>query len=139
MASEKVINRKIVRLPNATPTGTPYSPAVIVDNTMYLSGAIGMDPVTNKVVPGGIGPETEQALKNIGGLLNVAGIDYNNVVKVTVLLSDIDDWPAMNTVYAKFFKSPHPARSAYAVKGLPMGAKVEIESVAVIGKVVDQE
>jgi len=139
MASEKVFTRKIVRLPNATPSGLPYSPAVIIDNTMYLSGAIGMDPATNEVVPGGIGPETEQALKNIGGLLKVAGIDYNNVVKVTVLLSDINDWPPMNTVYEKFFKSHHPARAAYAVKNLPKGAKVEIEAVAVVGKIVDQE
>lgn len=106
---------------------------------MYLSGAIGVDPATHTVVPGGIGPETEQALKNIGGLLKVAGIDYNNVVKVTVLLSDINDWPAMNTIYEKYFKSHHPARAAYAVKALPMGAKVEIEAVAVVGKIVDQE
>lgn len=139
MASEKVFTRKIIRLPNAVPSGVPYSPAVVVDNTMYISGQVGVDPTTHKLVPGGIGPETEQALTNIGGLLKVAGIDYNNVVKVTVLLSDINDWPAMNTIYEKFFKSHYPARAAYAVKNLPLGAKVEIEAVAVVGKIVDQE
>jgi 2-iminobutanoate/2-iminopropanoate deaminase len=139
MASEKVITRKIVRLPGAVASGIPYSPAVIVDNTMYLSGALGVDPSTNTIVPGGIGPQTEQALTNIGGLLKVAGIDFNNVVKVTVLLDDINDWPAMNKIYEKFFKSHYPARAAYSVKNLPMGAKVEIEAVAVVGKIVDQD
>lgn len=133
------IIRKIIQVADAPKALGPYSQAVVVDQTMYLSGCIGLDPTTANLVPGGIEPEAEQALKNIGAILRGAGLDYNNVVKVTVLLSDIADWPKVNTVYQKYFASRFPARAAYAVKDLPKGAKVEIEAVAVVGNIVDED
>lgn len=139
MASDKVFHRRFVTASDGPPAGGPYSPAVIIDNMAYLSGSIGMDPATGDLVPGGIGPETEQALKNIGALLKACGVDYGNVIKATVFLADIGEWPAMNVIYGKYFKSHYPARSAFAVKGLPKGARVEIEVVAALGKIVDQD
>ncbi|KAL8586771.1 hypothetical protein ACOMHN_061284 [Nucella lapillus] len=132
------IVRRIIGSPPAPTPGGPYSPAVIVGNTMYISGMIGVNPANRQLVPGGIGPETEQTLKNIGAVLQGAGISYNNVVKTTVLLTDINDYPAMNEVYAKFFSESKPARAAYQVSCLPnKQAKVEIEAVAIVGKIVE--
>jgi len=133
------IVRRIICAADAPKPVGPYSHAVVADNTMYISGSLGLDPVSGDLVTGGIEPEADQALKNIGAILRAAGADYNNVVKVTVLLSDIADWPTVNTVYQKYFKSHYPARAAYAVKELPKGGKVEIEAVAVLGNIVDQE
>jgi len=105
---------------------------------MYISGSLGLSPSNNELVTGGVEAEAEQSLKNIGAILQKAGISYNNVVKTTVLLADIGDWPKVNTVYQKYFTCHFPARAAYAVKDLPKGARVEIEAVAVIGHVVDE-
>jgi len=105
---------------------------------MYISGSLGLNPLTSELVPGGVEAETDQSLKNIESILKKAGIDYNNVVKTTVLLADINDWPKVNTLYQKYFSSHCPARAAYAVKELPKGARIEIEAVAVIGNIVDE-
>jgi 2-iminobutanoate/2-iminopropanoate deaminase len=108
----------------------PYSQAVEVNGTLYVSGQIPLDPQTMKIVEGGIQEQTEQVLKNIGAILTEAGYTYNDVVKSTCLLSDIANFKAMNEVYAKYYAQEAPARAAFAVKDLPLGVLVEIETIA---------
>jgi len=109
----------------------PYSQAVEANGTLYISGQVAIDPATGKLAEGGITGQTTQALKNIRAILLAAGYTMDNVVKSTCLLSDMSDFKAMNEVYAQFYTSEQPARAAYAVKGLPLGALIEIETVAV--------
>jgi len=134
----KNLVRRIILAADAPQPIGPYSQAVVIDNTIYISGSLGLNPTNNELVTGGVEAEAEQSLKNIGAVLKKAGVDYNNVVKTTVLLADIGDWPKVNKVYQTYFKSHFPARAAYAVKDLPKGARVEIEAVAVLGTVVDE-
>lgn len=108
----------------------PYSQAVEINGTLYISGQVPIDPATGKIVEGGITEQTTQALKNIKAILTAAGYSLNDVVKSTCLLSDMSDFKAMNEVYAQFYTSDQPARAAFAVKGLPLGALIEIETVA---------
>ena len=108
----------------------PYSAGIATASAIYLSGQLPINPETGSM-PEGIEAQTAQSLKNVEALLESAGLTFDNVVKTTVLLSDIADFAAMNTVYEKTFKAPFPARSAFAVKALPKGALVEIECVAV--------
>lgn len=108
----------------------PYSAGIATASTVYLSGQLPIDPETG-VMPEGIEAQTEQSLKNVKALLEETGLSFDNVVKTTVLLSDITDFSAMNAVYEKTFKAPFPARSAFAVKALPKGALVEIECIAI--------
>lgn len=123
--------KKIINSPKAPKAIGPYSQAVEANGTLYISGQIPVDVNTGKFVEGGIREQTEQVLKNVGYILEAAGYTYDNVVKTTCLLSDIADFAAMNEVYAQFYKSECPARAAFAVKSLPMGALVEIETIAV--------
>ena len=110
--------------------GYPFSDAVRVGHMLYFSGQIGTNSA-GKLVTGGIGAEMEQAMKNIETVLKKCGSSFDEVVDVTVALTDIDDWPAMNTAYDKFFKKRFPARSTCAVKELIMDARVEITCKAV--------
>lgn len=123
--------KKIINSPKAPKAIGPYSQAVKANGTLYISGQIPVDVNTGKFVEGGIKEQTEQVLKNVGYILEAAGYTYDNVVKTTCLLSDISDFAAMNEVYAQFYKTECPARAAFAVKALPMGALVEIETIAV--------
>ena len=123
--------KKIINTPNAPATIGPYSQAVMVGDTLYISGQVPVDPAVGKVVEGGIEAQTEQVLKNIGAILKEAGLDYSNVVKTTCLLSDMDNFVAMNGVYAKYFTKEMPARAAFGVVRLPLGAMIEIEAIAV--------
>jgi len=109
----------------------PYSQAVEVQGTLYISGQVPVDPATGKIVEGGIAGQTTQVLKNIKAILLAAGYSVNDVVKSTCLLSDMSDFKAMNEVYAMFYEADQPARATFAVKGLPLGALIEIETVAV--------
>lgn len=109
----------------------PYSQAVEANGTLYISGQVAIDPATGKLVEGGITEQTTQALKNIKAILLAAGYSLNDVVKSTCLLSDMSDFKAMNEVYAQFYISDQPARAAFAVRALPLGALIEIETVAV--------
>jgi 2-iminobutanoate/2-iminopropanoate deaminase len=109
----------------------PYSQAVEANGTLYISGQVPIDPATGKIVEGGITEQTTQALKNIKAILLAAGYTLDDVVKSTCILSDMSDFKAMNEVYARFYTSEQPARAAYAVNGLPLGALIEIETVAV--------
>ncbi len=109
----------------------PYSQAVEANGTLYISGQVAIDPATGKLVEGGITEQTTQVLKNIKAILLAAGYTLTDVVKSTCLLSDMSDFKPMNEVYAQFYTSDQPARAAFAVKALPLGALIEIETVAV--------
>ena len=113
----------------------PYSQAVSTGgagSTVYVSGQVPLDPATGALVDGGIQAQAERVLTNIGEILGAAGLGYADVVKTTVLLADIADFKAVNEVYARFFPGPVlPARAAFAVAALPLGARVEIEAIAV--------
>ncbi|XP_052390071.1 2-iminobutanoate/2-iminopropanoate deaminase-like isoform X1 [Carassius gibelio] len=128
--------RKIIHTASAPAAIGPYSQAVLVDRTMYISGQIGMD-VSGQLVVGGVQAQAKQALINMGEILKAAGCGYENVVKTTVLLADINDFNNVNDVYKQFFKSNFPARAAYQVAALPRGGLVEIEAVAVLGPITD--
>ena len=112
------------------PPRNPFSPAVRVGNMLYLAGQIGTDS-TGRVVPGGIEAETRQAMTNIRDVLARTGSSMDRVVKCTVFMADMKEWPAMNTVYATFFPNHKPARSAFGATGLALNARVEIEGLAV--------
>ncbi len=107
-----------------------FSPAVRTGNLVFLSGQLGNKPGTLELVPGGIGPETEQTLTNIKTLLEQIGLSLDDVVKCTVFLADMADFQAMNEVYARFFPKDPPARSSLAASGLALGARTEIECIA---------
>ena len=109
--------------------GLPFSEAVQVGNLLFLSGQIGTDAY-GELVQGGITAETRHALANISAVLARQGSSIERIVKVTVMLADIDEWPAMNAEYIKFFPEHFPARSAFATSGLAMRARVEIECIA---------
>ncbi len=117
---------------NAPAAIGPYSQGIAASGTTYfLSGQLPIDPATGAFPEGGIKEQTRQSLLNAQAILKSAGLDLNNVVKTTVLLSDIANFGPMNEVYAEFFAQPFPARSAFAVRDLPKGALVEIEMIAV--------
>merc|ERR1712114_67451 len=128
------LRRVIISTKKAPDAIGPYNQAVQVNNTLYISGQIGFIPETMEVIKGGVVAETRQALTNMGYILEAANCSFDNVVKTTVLLADINDFGAVNEVYTKFFTSSYPARAAYQVAALPRGARVEIEAVAVVGK-----
>lgn len=109
----------------------PYSQAVVAGNLVFLSGQIPIDPATGAVVEGDISAQAEQACKNVGEILKAAGVDFEDVVKTTCSLKDMNDFAAFNAVYAKYFTGK-PARSCVAVRELPKGALVEVEAVAVL-------
>ena len=111
--------------------GLPFSEAVRVGNMLYLSGQLGTDS-TGRLVPGGIGPETRQALQNIAAVLERHGSSLDQVVKCTVMLEDITEWAAMNQVYLTFFRTHRPARSAFGTSGLALGARLELECMATL-------
>jgi 2-iminobutanoate/2-iminopropanoate deaminase len=113
-----------------TPTTLPFSEAVRVGSTLYLSGQIGIKPGSFELVPGGIEGEARQTLENIRTTLETHGYTLRDVVKCTVMLADIAEWAAFNNVYRTFFSSPYPARSALGANGLALGARVEVECIA---------
>lgn len=108
----------------------PYSQAIRTGNLVFISGQLPINPETGKFPEGGIKEQTEQSLKNAAAILESEGLSLKDVVKTTVLLSDIANFAPMNEVYAEHFTQPFPARSAFAVKDLPKGALVEIECIA---------
>jgi reactive intermediate/imine deaminase len=130
MSSGAADKPQFLNSPRALKAGLPFSEAVRAGDFLYLSGQIGGDPATGKLAPGGIEPEARQALANIKHVLETNGSSLNDVVKCTVFLADIAEWPAFNTVYREFFKQPFPARSAMAASGLAMNARVELECIA---------
>lgn len=124
-------DREVIRA--GTVPGLPFSPAIRAGNLLFLSGQIGNVPGTRQVVPGGITAETRQAMENIRAVLTAAGSSLARVVKCTVFLADVGDYDTMNAVYASFFPSDPPARSMLGASGLALGARVEIECIALAG------
>ncbi len=123
--------KRIISTPNAPAAIGPYSQAIEVNGTLYISGQIPVDPAIGKVVEGGITEQTTQVMKNIEAILTEAGYTFADVVKSTCLLSDMANFKAMNEVYGGCYPENPPARAAFAVKELPLGVLVEIETVAV--------
>ena len=114
------------------PPRNPFSPAVRVGNWLFLAGEIGTDSL-GRVVPGGIQAEARQALNNIKRTLEVSGSSLDRVIKCTVFMADMKEWPAMNEIYASYFRNALPARSSFGATGLALNARVEIECIAVMG------
>jgi 2-iminobutanoate/2-iminopropanoate deaminase len=107
-----------------------YSQAIRAGGFVFTAGQLGLDPATGEFVADDVGGQAERALSNLAAILEAAGRGLDRLVKVTVFLADIGDWPALNEVYGRVIPEPFPARSAFAVKDLPKGARVEIEAVA---------
>jgi len=123
--------KKIIYTKNAPEAVGPYSQAVESNGTLYISGQIPINPATGKIVEGGIKEQTEQVMKNIEAILTEAGYSFENVVKSTCLLDNMDNFAAMNEVYAKYYNTNPPARAAFGVVKLPLGVMIEIETIAV--------
>lgn len=116
------------------PANLPFSEAVRVGNTLFLSGQVGIVPGSLELVPGGLKEETRQTMENIKTSLEANGYSISDVVKCTVMLADISEWATFNDVYKSFFVNDYPARSAFGANGLALGARVEVECMAVRGK-----
>jgi 2-iminobutanoate/2-iminopropanoate deaminase len=114
------------------PTSLPFSEAVRVNNTLYLSGQIGITPGTLSLVPGGIKAESRQTMANIKSSLEAHGYTMRDIVKCTVMLTDMSEWATFNEIYATFFSGRFPARSALGANGLALGARVEVECIAAV-------
>ncbi len=122
---------KIIHTENAPAAVGPYSQAVEATGMLFISGQIPLSPATGKIVEGGIVEQTEQVMQNIEAILTEAGYKFTDVIKSTCLLSDMENFGAMNEIYGKYYSSNPPARAAFAVKGLPLGVMVEVETIAV--------
>jgi 2-iminobutanoate/2-iminopropanoate deaminase len=109
--------------------GAPYSQGIVHGDLVFVSGQLGVDPASGEVVEGGIGPQTEQVLKNLGAILEEAGSSLANVLKATIFLADLGDFAEMNEVYGRYVGEPFPARATFQVAALPAGVLVEIEVI----------
>ncbi len=132
-ASDKS-KKKAVESADAPKAIGAYSQAVIADDFVFLAGQIGIEPKSGNLVTGGIEAETEQVLKNIEAVLKASKSDFDNVVKTTIFLADINDFAKVNEIYSKYFKAPFPARSTVQVAKLPRDARIEIEVTALVKK-----
>lgn len=119
----------IIASPKAPKAIGPYSQAIELNGTLFISGQLPVNPESGEI-PAGIEAQTRQALNNIGAILEEAGLTFNDVAKTTVLLQDINDFAAMNAVYAEYFPQDKPARVCYQVAALPKGALAEIDAIA---------
>jgi 2-iminobutanoate/2-iminopropanoate deaminase len=122
--------KKIIRTEHAPAPVGPYSQAVDIGSLVFCSGQIAIDPKTDTVLKGSVSEQAELVMKNIGGVLDKAGLKYSNIIKTTIFLTDMNDFSKVNEVYAKYFQADPPARSTVAVAGLPKGVNVEIEVLA---------
>jgi 2-iminobutanoate/2-iminopropanoate deaminase len=125
MSTKKVYETKLAPAPIG-----PYSQCVESGGFLFCSGQIPIDPATGEVMHGTVAQQAELAMKNVGAVLAVAGLSFDNIVKTTIFLTDMADFPHVNEVYGKSFRADPPARSTIAVQGLPRGVKVEIEVIA---------
>ena len=124
------MRREVITTDRIAPSVGPFAAAVRAGDLLFLSGQVALDPATGKLVGGDIGAQTEQIFANISAVLEAAGKSFDDVMKTTVYLADIKDFAAMNTVYARHFQTPYPARTTIQAAGLPLGAAVEIDVVA---------
>ena len=125
--------RKVVQSEGAPKPAAPYSQGIATENFVFTAGQVAFDPTTGKLIDGGIKEQTRQVMENLKAVLEAAGTDFSRVVKATVFLSDINDFSQLNEVYGEYFPADPPARSAFQVAALPLGAKVEIEMIALTG------
>ena len=123
--------KNVISTPNAPAAIGPYSRAIETDGYLFTSGQIPINPATGEVEGTTIEEQAEQVMKNIGAVLEAAGLDFSHVVKTTCFLADLADFAAFNAVYGKYFPEAAPARSCFAVAGLPKGAKLEVETICV--------
>ncbi len=126
------MSREVIATPHAPAAVGPYSQAITANGFVFVSGQLGLEPQTKQFAGETVAAQTEQALRNIAAILEAAGTDLAHVVKVTVFLADIASFKEMNEVYSAFFPTQPPARAAFAVRDLPLGALVEIEAIAVL-------
>ena len=122
--------KQVIHTDSAPAAIGPYSQAIQIGNLLFVSGQVPIDPSTGAVVEGDIQAQAQQSLNNVKAILNAAGTNMGAVVKTTVFLADMNDFAAMNQVYAQFFQAPYPARSAVQVARLPKDVRVEIEAIA---------
>jgi 2-iminobutanoate/2-iminopropanoate deaminase len=124
------MTREAISTTNAPAAAGPYSQAIVAGDLVFCAGQVPLDPATGDALQGTIEEQTERVLKNVGAVLDAAGVGFADVVKTSVFLADINDFTAMNGVYAGFFPDPPPARTTVGVAALPRGVKVEIEVIA---------
>jgi 2-iminobutanoate/2-iminopropanoate deaminase len=125
-------DREAISATGAPAAAGPYSQAIRAGELVFTAGQLGTDPATGELAGPDVQSQAERALGNLAAILDAAGSGLDRLVKVTVFLADIGDWPAVNEVYGRIVPQPYPARSAFAVKDLPKGARVEIEAVATV-------
>ncbi len=123
--------KRIINTEAAPAAIGPYSQAVEINGTLYISGQVAIDPATGKLAEGDVKVQTQQVMKNIEAILKAAGYSFGEVVKSTCFLTDMSNFKPMNEVYGQYYFENQPARAAFAVKELPLGALVEIETIAV--------
>jgi 2-iminobutanoate/2-iminopropanoate deaminase len=123
--------KKIISTSEAPAAIGPYSQAVRNGNFLFCSGQIPLDPKSGQIVPGDIATQTRRVLDNVGAVLKAEGLNFENIVKTTIFLTNLDDFQTVNEIYGSYFKQEPPARSTVQVSALPKGAKVEIEVIAV--------
>ena len=123
MTKSAIVSSKL-----APPVG-PFSPGIRTDGFIYFSGQVGQDPATGKLVAGGVVAETERLFENLSAVLEAAGKEFDDVVRVGVFLTNMSDFAVVNTIYAKHFSQPYPARTTIAAAALPLGASVEIDLI----------
>jgi 2-iminobutanoate/2-iminopropanoate deaminase len=125
------LDKQVVNAAAAPSAIGPYSPAIRVGDFLFLSGQIPLDPSTGQIVDGDIRVQTTRVLENLGGLLQAGGADFRDVVRTTIFLADMNDFAAVNEIYATFFSEPYPARATVQVARLPKDVRVEIDAIAV--------
>ena len=128
------MKKTVIATDKAPRANGAYSQAILAEgeNLLFISGQVGFDPETMEIVSGGVAPEATRVIESIGAILKEAGGDYGSIVKATIYLADINDFAAVNEIYASYFLSEPPARAAFAVAALPKGARVEIEAIAIL-------
>lgn len=126
------MTRQVIQSPDAPAAIGPYSQAIRVGNVVYLSGQIGLDPATGAMVEGGVEAQAHQVFRNLRAVASAAGGTLDQVVKVTLLLADLEDFAKVNAIMASYFTAPYPARATYQVVALPKGARVEVEGTLVL-------
>jgi 2-iminobutanoate/2-iminopropanoate deaminase len=126
------VSKNVVHTEKAPAAIGPYSQGIIANGLLFTAGQIALDPVTGQVVTGGVTEQTERVLQNLAAIFESAGTSWKSVVKTTVFLQDMRDFPAVNEVYARMIGESRPARSTVAVAGLPRGVLVEIEAIAIV-------
>lgn len=124
--------KQVISTPNAPAAVGTYSQAIVANGMVYASGQLGLNPATGDFAGEDFKSQAEQSLKNVGAILEAAGTSFDNVVKVSVFMSDMSNFAALNEIYAQYFKAPYPARSAVAVKTLPKNGLIEIEVIAAL-------